>query len=349
MLSASHNAMPDNGIKFLARGGIKLGDELEAEIEGRLGEVYDRPTGGDVGRVGVHATAIAEYVAHLVQTVPRSLDGLTVVVDCAQGAAFEAGPLALRQAGATVVAIHADPDGLNINDACGSTDLTSLRAAVVEHDADAGFALDGDADRCLAVDASGALVDGDQILAILAVSMSEQGLLAKDTVVATVMSNLGFGRAMKGAGLGVRLTKVGDRYVLEAMRVAGYTLGGEQSGHVIMSDYATTGDGILTALHVLARMAETRESVASLASVMTRFPQVLVNVPGVDKSRADDDAVLAAAVAEEEAALGDAGRVLLRPSGTEPLVRVMVEASTEDLAQDVADRLADVVRQRLSL
>lgn len=349
MLSASHNPMPDNGIKFLARGGVKLGDALELEIESRLGQSFEKPTGGDVGRVLHYDNAVEEYAAHLASTVRRPLDGLTVVLDCAEGAAFEAGPLALREAGATVIAIHAKPTGLNINDQCGSTHLEPLRAAVLEHGADAGFALDGDADRCLAVDHEGNTVDGDQILAVLAISMAEAGRLVKDTVVATVMSNLGFGKAMREAGLGVRQTKVGDRYVLEAMRVSGYTLGGEQSGHVIMSDYATTGDGILTALHVLERMAETGESLASLASVVTRLPQVLVNVPGVDKARADDDAVLAAAVAEEEYALGDTGRILLRPSGTEPLVRVMVEAPTHDLAQGVADRLAAVVLQQLAL
>ena len=240
-----------------------------------------------------------------------------------------------------MIAIHAEPDGLNINDGCGSTHLGSLQEAVVEHGADVGFALDGDADRCLAVDHEGNVVDGDQILAVLALGFLETGHLAKDTVVATVMSNLGFVQAMKANGVGVRQTKVGDRYVLEAMRVSGYSLGGEQSGHVIMSEHATTGDGVLTALHLLERMATTGQSLQSLAAVMTRLPQVLVNVPDVDKSRADDDAVLAAAVAEEEAALGDTGRILLRPSGTEPLVRVMVEAATADEAGSIADRLAD--------
>ena len=349
MLSASHNPMPDNGIKFLARGGVKLDDAIEAAIEARMGEAWDRPTGGAVGRVTEHPTAVDEYVAHLDSTIARSLEGLTVVLDCAEGAAYEAGPRALREAGATVVPIHTSPDGLNINDGCGSTHLEPLRAAVVAHGADAGFALDGDADRCLAVDHEGNVVDGDQLLAVLALALAESGHLAKNTVVATVMSNLGFVQAMKAAGLGVRQTKVGDRYVLEAMKVSGYSLGGEQSGHVIMTDHATTGDGILTALHILERMATTGQSLKSLASVMTRLPQVLVNVGGVDKSRADDDAVLAAAVAEEEAALGDGGRILLRPSGTEPIVRVMVEAGTAAEAQSIADRLAGVVRAQLTL
>ncbi len=349
MLSASHNAMPDNGIKFLARGGKKLDDAIEVAIEARMREPWQRPTGSGVGRVSTHPTAVEDYAAHLDSTLEHSLAGLTIVLDCAEGAAYDAGPRALREAGATVIPIHAQPDGLNINDGCGSTHLEPLRKAVLEHGADAGFALDGDADRCLAVDHDGEVVDGDQILAILALGMSEAGTLARNTVVATVMSNLGFVKAMKAAGVGVRQTKVGDRYVLEAMKVSGYTLGGEQSGHVIMSEHATTGDGILTALQVLERIASTGRTLQDLAAVVTRLPQVLVNVPDVDKARADDDPVLAAALAEEEAALGDSGRILLRPSGTEPLVRVMVEAATYDEAHLVAGRLAEVVRAQLAL
>ncbi|GAB3660131.1 phosphoglucosamine mutase [Nocardioides korecus] len=356
MLSASHNAMPDNGIKFLSRGGVKLDDAIERAIEKRLREPWDRPTGGTVGRVRVHETAVEQYAAHLVSTIGGSLGSgdaparpLKVVLDCAHGAASQVGPLALAEAGAEVVAICAEPDGLNINDGCGSTHLEVLQRAVTELGADVGFALDGDADRCLAVDASGAVVDGDQLLAILALSMREAGVLHEDTVVATVMSNLGFVQAMRSAGIGVRQTKVGDRYVLEAMKHLGFTLGGEQSGHVIMSQHATTGDGILTALHVLDRMVATGRTLADLAAVMTRLPQVLVNVPGVDKARADEDFVLAAAVADAEAELGDSGRVLLRPSGTEPLVRVMVEAATAEQAGAIADRLAVVVKDQLAL
>lgn len=349
VISASHNPMPDNGIKFLARGGLKLDDAVEREIEQHLDEPWERPIGGQVGRVTPYATPVQEYVEHLVSTLDKPLAGIKVVLDCAHGAAHEAGPLALRAAGAEVIAIGVEPDGLNINEECGSTHLAPLRAAVLEHGADVGFALDGDADRCLAVDHEGNDVDGDQILAVLAIGMAENGRLAKNTVVATVMSNLGFVQAMRAAGIGVRQTKVGDRYVLEAMRVSGYSLGGEQSGHVIMSEHATTGDGTLTALHVLQRMAATGESLQSLASVVTRLPQVLVNVPGVDKTRADDDPIVAAAIAEEEAALGDTGRILLRPSGTEDLVRVMVEAGTQDEARGVADRLAEVVRSQLAL
>ena len=349
MLSASHNPMPDNGVKFFARGGVKLDDTIEDAIEQRLREPWKRPVGADVGRVSTYDAAVGDYAAHLVSTVARPLDGIRVVLDCAHGAASVVGPLALREAGADVVAICADPNGVNINDGCGSTHLEAVRAAVLEHHADAGFAVDGDADRCLAVDASGEVVDGDQLLAILALAMRDAGRLRSDTVVATVMSNLGFVQAMRREQVGVRQTKVGDRYVLEAMKAHQYSLGGEQSGHVIMSDHATTGDGLLTALHTLARMAELDQSLAKLAGVVTRLPQVLVNVDGVDKSRTEEDAVVAAAVAEAEFELGDDGRVLLRPSGTEPLVRVMVEAGTADKAQAVADRLADVVRERLSL
>jgi phosphoglucosamine mutase len=349
VLSASHNAMPDNGIKFLARGGVKLDDAIEAAIEKRLREPWERPIGGDVGRVRQHPTAVELYAAHLVSTIKHPLQGIRVVLDCAHGAAWRAGPLALSDAGADVVAICAEPNGLNINDGCGSTHLEVLQKAVIDNGAHAGFALDGDADRCLAVDASGEIVDGDQILAVLALAMRDAGQLKDDTVVATVMSNLGFVHAMKAAGVGVRQTKVGDRYVLEAMKISGFTLGGEQSGHVIMSQHATTGDGILTALHVLDQMAATGSSLAELASLVTRLPQVLVNVPNVDKGRADEDFVVAAAVAEAEAELGDSGRVLLRPSGTEPLVRVMVEAETAQLAQAIADRLATVVGEQLAL
>ncbi|MEI2712254.1 MAG: phosphoglucosamine mutase [Nocardioides sp.] len=349
MLSASHNAMPDNGIKFLARGGVKLDDEAEIAIEARMKEPWQRPTGGDVGRVTHYTSAVTEYAQHLIGTTTKPLAGLKVVLDCAEGAAWAVGPRALEGAGAEVIAIHAAPDGLNINDGCGSTHLGPVQAAVREHGADVGFAVDGDADRCLAVDADGNVVDGDQILAILATSLKAGGHLPDDTVVVTVMSNQGFVNAMDEAGIKVVRTNVGDRYVLEAMRNNGFGLGGEQSGHVIMSEYATTGDGLLTALHLLERMAVTGESMASLASLVTRLPQVLVNVSGVDKQRFATDSGLVAAVEAEEVALGDTGRVLLRPSGTENLIRVMVEAGTPDQAQSVADRLADVVRARLPL
>lgn len=351
MLSASHNPMPDNGIKFFARLGAKLDDSLEDAIEARMGEVWARPMGAAVGRVRDDAALVESYVAHLVASLgqPVSLDGMKVVVDCANGAAYRTAPSAFAVQGAEVVPIFAGPDGLNINDNCGSTHIEHLQEAVVAHRADLGIALDGDADRCLAVDADGELVDGDQILAILASSLADQGLLTRNTVVATVMSNLGFLQAMDTLGIRVLQTKVGDRYVLEEMNAGGYVLGGEQSGHVIMAEHATTGDGVLTALHLMSRMARTGRSLADLASVMSRLPQVLINVKGVDKSRADSDPALTSAVAAETARLGTNGRVLLRPSGTEPLVRVMVEATTSEEARSVAERLATVVEESLAL
>ena len=348
VISASHNPMPDNGIKLLGRGGHKLDDAVEQAIEAAMDTPVTLPTGADVGRVTPYASTIPDYVGHLVDTLDVRLDGLTVVLDCAHGAAHEAGPKALAAAGARVIPIGDRPDGLNINSGCGSTDLTALRQAVLEHGADAGFAVDGDADRCLAVDHTGQVVDGDQILGLLAVALREQGRLAQDTLVATVMSNLGLHQAMTAAGVRIEQTAVGDRYVLEAMRAGGFSLGGEQSGHVILSRHATTGDGLLTALHVMQWMSVSGRSLRDLASRVRRLPQVLVNVPGVDKDRTDDPELLAA-VAAEEAELGAEGRVLLRASGTEPLVRVMVEAPTQERAQAVADRLAGVVRARLSL
>lgn len=350
MLSASHNPMPDNGIKFFARGGSKLDDAVEDAIEARINESWTRPQAGNVGRVRPDGDLVDTYVDHLVGSIGDTrLTGVKVVVDCAHGAAYQTAVQAFGQAGADVVAIHAEPDGLNINDNCGSTHLDPLQAAVVEHGADLGVALDGDADRCLAVDATGAVVDGDQILAILALSMQEAGRLVNDTVVATVMSNLGFVQSMSAHGVRVDQTKVGDRYVLESMRANGFTLGGEQSGHVVMSEYATTGDGVLTGLHLMARMAATRTPLAELARVMTRLPQVLINVSGVDKSRAGIEPNLVRAVQTECRKLGSTGRVLLRPSGTEQLVRVMVEAQSDQVAREVAERLAEEVRLRLAL
>ncbi|MGA8986597.1 phosphoglucosamine mutase [Aeromicrobium sp.] len=349
MISASHNPMPDNGIKFLARGGLKLDDDLEVLIENRLEEPWNRPTGAGVGRIGDSHAGVGAYVKHLIESAPGPLDGVRVVLDCANGAAYDVGPQVFEQLGATVVAIHAEPDGLNINLDCGSTHLGDLQKAVVAHGADAGFAFDGDADRCLAVDHSGEVVDGDQILAVLGIAARDAGRLAHDTVVATVMSNLGFVQALQAAGITVIQTAVGDRYVLETMRSGAFNLGGEQSGHVIMGDYATTGDGVLTAVHLASRIRETGRTLEDLASVMTRLPQVLVNVPDVDKGRADTDPVLQGEVAIANARLGSSGRVLLRQSGTEPLVRVMVEAATHDEAEQVAQHLAEVVRSTLAL
>jgi len=349
MLSASHNPMPDNGIKFFARGGLKLDDAIEDAIEARMREDWERPTGADVGRVVTNLEAGELYEQHILGTLPHRLDGLTIVVDCANGAASKIAPDIYSRAGAKVVAIHAAPNGLNINDGCGSTHMDDVVAAVLEHGADAGIAHDGDADRCLAVDAAGDLVDGDHILAIIATAMRRSGRLPHDTVVATVMANLGFKVAMQKAGITMVETAVGDRYVLEAMREGGFTLGGEQSGHVVMTDHATTGDGLLTALHLLAEVAASGRPLADLAADVTKFPQVLINVRDVDKAAVDASTEVQAAVAAAETELGDEGRVLLRPSGTEPVIRVMVEAATHEKASEVAEALAAVVSANLAL
>ncbi|GAA2573141.1 phosphoglucosamine mutase [Winogradskya consettensis] len=343
MLSASHNPMPDNGIKLFAPGGLKLPDELEERIETAVADghgLVGRPTGAGVGRVHDLLDGAEHYIKHLVASTPHSLEGIKVVVDCANGAASEAGPTAYEEAGATVIKIHAEPDGLNINEECGSTHMESLIETVLREGADLGLAHDGDADRCLAVTASGEVVDGDQIMAILALAMRDAGTLTGDTLVATVMSNLGLRLAMKQAGIRLIETKVGDRYVLEELNANNYALGGEQSGHIVMPAFATTGDGVLTGLHLMATIATTGKSLADLASVVHKLPQVLINVKVKDREAGANAPTVQAAVALAEAELGETGRVLLRPSGTEPLVRVMVEAETEEQARTVAERVA---------
>jgi len=347
MISASHNPAPDNGIKLFARGGEKLADSLEAAIEARIGEPWQRPTGAHVGRVIEDAGAREKYIAHLLKSVDISLAGITVVVDCANGAASFVAPIALEKAGATVIAVANTPNGLNINDGVGSTHLDFLREAVLKNKADIGIAHDGDADRCLAIDAQGNVIDGDFILAILAQGFKSRGKLTDSTVVATVMSNLGFLSAMKNADINVIKTSVGDRYVLENMLENNYSLGGEQSGHIIMRDFAGTGDGVLTALQLIAQMAHTKKSLNDLAKIMTRFPQVLINVSGVAKEKLESSPAISTAVAKFEAELGDAGRILLRASGTEPLVRVMVEAQSDSIAKEIAEKLAKVVKEEL--
>ncbi len=350
MISASHNPMADNGIKFFTRGGVKLDDAIEDEIEADLEVDWELPTGGEVGTITTNRGEAGDrYVQHLLGTIDADLSGLRIAVDCANGAASEVGPAALRAAGADVVVINASPDGRNINEQCGSTHPEQLQAVTVASGADFGVAYDGDADRCLAVDSTGALVDGDQIMGILAVGLNEAGKLAGSTLVVTVMSNLGLTLAMQDAGIEIVQTGVGDRYVLEAMRAGGHSLGGEQSGHIVLAEHATTGDGVLTSLQLAARIAATGRPLTELAAVMTRLPQVLVNVPGVDKTRVGSDEELAAAVAAAEQRLGTSGRVLLRSSGTEPLVRVMVEAASQDQAEREAHDLSEVVRQRLAL
>ncbi len=349
MLSASHNPMPDNGIKFFARGGVKLADHIEDAIESRLGATWDRPTGDSVGRVTRDEDAGGAYVEYLLGTIDQRLDGLRVVVDCANGAASAVAPAALRLAGAEVQAINDAPDGWNINAQCGSTHLEGLIDQVRQSGADVGFAHDGDADRCLAVTADGAVIDGDHILAILAMALRDRGRLTHDTVVTTVMANMGFKLAMQSVGIVVVETAVGDRYVVEEMGSGGFVLGGEQSGHVVLSDFATTGDGVLTALQVLAQMVRTGRSLGELAAAVEKLPQVLVNVQGIDKSAIESNAAVQQAVEEAERQLAGHGRVLLRPSGTEPVVRVMVEATTHDDAERLARAIADVVSAELAL
>ena len=349
MVSASHNPAPDNGIKFFSRGGHKLPDDIEDQIEAALKKKPLAPVGAEIGHVQRFADAEDRYLVHLLGTLPNTLKGIKVVLDCANGAASAVSPEAFKDAGAEVVVIGNDPDGHNINQGCGSTHLSALQAAVLEHKAAIGIAHDGDADRTLAVDHLGQVVDGDQIMAILALAAKQRGDLARNTLVATVMSNLGLRLAMKQAGVELIETKVGDRYVLEQIREGGYTLGGEQSGHLIFSRFATTGDGILTGLQLVAQMAATGKSLKELASVMSVYPQVLINVPGVDRSGVDSNLELQKVVTEAETELGENGRVLLRASGTEPLVRVMVEAMEAGTAQSWAERIARVVERELKL
>ncbi|WP_395640609.1 phosphoglucosamine mutase [Pseudolysinimonas sp.] len=350
VVSASHNPAPDNGIKFFAFGGTKLPDEVEDRIEAALASPELLPTGADVGRIRRFADAEDRYLLHLLGTLEgQRLDGLHVVIDCAHGAAAGISPQLFADAGATVTVIGNDPDGININDGVGSTYLDPLRAKVLELGADLGIAHDGDADRCLAVDHTGEVVDGDRIMAILAISLRSRGMLTDDTLVATVMSNLGLRLAMAEHGIRLLETAVGDRYVLEALAEHGLALGGEQSGHIVFRRYSTTGDGLLTGLQLAAEVARTGRPLADLASAMTVYPQVLVNVRGVDLTRLRSDPDVAAAVASVEERLGDTGRVLLRPSGTEPLVRVMVEAADAAGAESLAAEIADVVRERLAL
>ncbi|WP_409427099.1 phosphoglucosamine mutase [Mycobacterium sp. SMC-11] len=347
MISASHNPMPDNGIKFFGPGGHKLDDATEDQIEDLVAAGPGlRPIGAELGRVVDAKDALDCYLRHLGESNPGRLDGLTVVVDCAHGAASDAAPRAYRAAGATVITINADPDGLNINEGCGSTHLEPLRAAVRHHGADLGLAHDGDADRCLAVDADGNVVDGDAIMVVLALAMREAGELADDTLVATVMSNLGLHLAMREAGVTVHTTDVGDRYVLEQLRAGGFTLGGEQSGHIVLPQVATTGDGIMTGLRLMGRVAQTGTPLARLASAMRTLPQVLINVEVTDKAEAVGRPAVRDAVRRATDELGDTGRILLRPSGTEQLVRVMVEASDEETARRIAAEVADAVRTR---
>jgi len=348
MISASHNPMTDNGIKFFAKGGGKLDDALEAAIEARMREQWDRPTGRNVGRVIDDNSASERYLFHLLNTLTTNLSGLKIVVDCANGASSRVAPKAYARAGAEVIAISHEPNGWNINEDCGSTHLANLKAKVLEVGADLGIAHDGDADRCLAVDHEGNEVDGDFIMAILAADWQSRGLLTNETVVGTVMSNLGFIRAMQALDINVETTAVGDRYVLEKMLADNHSLGGEQSGHIIMRHYANTGDGLLTALHLMQAVKNSGRSLKELATVMERFPQVLINVKDVEKEKLAGSQVITEAVSTHESRLASSGRILVRPSGTERLVRVMVEAQSKEVAENIAQEIATLVRSELA-
>ena len=345
MVSASHNPARDNGIKFFARNGRKLDDALEAKIEELLGQPWQRPADMDAGNTIEDSAAREKYISFLLSTIESRFDGLKIVVDCANGAASFVAPEVLRRAGAEVVAISASPNGLNINENCGSTHLENVIAKVKSEKADIGIAHDGDADRVLAIDHEGNVIDGDYILGILA----EHTELPTKSVVGTVMTNLGLIRALEGKGIDFVATPVGDRYVLERMLAEGHTLGGEQSGHIIMRKYANTGDGLLTALHLISHIAQSKKSLKELASFMTRYPQVLINVPGVSKEKLANNQAIKDAVARIESSLGSKGRVLLRASGTEPLIRVMIEAEVANDAQQFAESLAALVKSELAL
>ena len=347
MISASHNPMPDNGIKFFARGGDKLADSVEAQIEAHLGEPWDRPTGKDVGRIINDDSAKEKYLSHLLSTIKTDLAGLKVVVDCANGAASFVAPLAYEKAGAKVTAISATPTGWNINENCGSTHLENLIAEVKKTGADLGVAHDGDADRCLLIDHQGQVIDGDYILKILANALMSENKLNKKTVVGTVMSNLGFVNAMEADGVAVVKTAVGDRYVLENMLVNNYSLGGEQSGHVILREFSNTGDGLLTALQVMQVVAKSKKSLSELASKMQKYPQVLINVKDVKREKLAASNKISNYIADQEKTLGSNGRILVRASGTESLIRVMVEAKEMQTAQRIADSIAELVRSEL--
>ena len=343
MISASHNPMPDNGIKFFAKGGDKLADQVEAQIEARLGEPWNRPTGLNVGRIIFDEAAKERYITHLLSTIDTKLTGLKVIVDCANGAASTVAPSLYERAGATVTAISATPTGWNINENCGSTHLDNLISEVKKAGADIGIAHDGDADRCLLVAKNGEVIDGDYILNILATAYLADGKLNKKAVVGTVMSNLGFIKSMESIGIKFEKTAVGDRYVLEKMLENDYTLGGEQSGHVIMRQFSNTGDGLLTALQVMQVVAKSKKSLFELASTMKKYPQILINVKDVAKEKLESSVKIKDAILESEKQLAGVGRVLLRASGTESLVRVMVEANDLELAQKIADSVVSSV------
>lgn len=350
VISASHNPYPDNGIKFFAGTGYKLPDAVEDKLEQLVlasDDTLPRPTGAAVGTIAHRPDLLDDYISFVAGIVATDFTGITVVVDCSHGAAYEAAPRLLRQLGATVIVINAEPTGININDNCGSTHLEGLQQAVVAHGADLGIAHDGDADRCLAVDEQGKVIDGDQIMVMCSLNLMKQGKLKANTLVTTVMSNIGLHKAMKEAGCQVLVTPVGDRYVLEAMAEKGYSLGGEQSGHIIFLDYNTTGDGILTALELIAAVKQSGKKLSELGALMTRYPQLLVNIRLKSKEGWDSNPAIAAAIATGERELGDSGRILVRPSGTEPLIRVMAEGPSPEDLQRIVNNIAAVIKGEL--
>jgi len=350
MISASHNPVPDNGIKFFGGDGFKLTDELEAEIEALIDAEEDtlpRPVGAEMGVVMDYREGGQKYISHLKTTVKNKFENLKVVLDCANGAVSSIAPQLFCDLGADAILLANNPDGLNINEGCGSTHPEKLQEAVLEHNADLGLSFDGDADRLIAVDEKGNIIDGDHIMFILADSMAKNMKLKRNTVVSTVMSNIGFYKAIEDANIEAKQTKVGDRYVMEEMIKGGYSLGGEQSGHIIMLDYNTTGDGMLTAIQLLDVIVSEGKPLSQLASRMRKYPQILVNVPVVDKSKLEGNERIIEAIGKVEEQLGNSGRVLVRPSGTEPIVRVMAEGPSEEELQHYVDRIVEVVKTEL--
>jgi len=350
VISASHNPYPDNGIKFFAGNGNKLPDAVEAEMEELVLAEPDqlvRPSGDHVGTIKNRHDLSSAYIDHAVSTVKESFKGLKIVVDCANGSAYEVAPVVLKRLGAEVVVLNHQPSGCNINRECGSTHLDGIKAAVISHKADFGIAYDGDADRCLAVDEKGNVVDGDKIMCICALELMRQGKLKDNTLVATVMSNIGLHQAIKRMGGKSVVTGVGDRYVLEAMNANGYSLGGEQSGHIIFSEHCTTGDGIVTSLQLIAAIVKSGNKLSEMAALMTTFPQLLVNVRVGCKDGWQDNAAICAAIRAAEDELGENGRVLVRPSGTEPLIRVMAEGPEIDSLEQLVHQVADTIRKEL--
>ena len=350
MISASHNSYEYNGIKIFSGDGYKLPDSVEDELEAIVHQLetddnYPRPTAEHIGHIEYRTDLLNQYMEFVISTCKERFEGVKVVLDCANGAAYEAMPKILRHLGATVKVIHALPNGTNINDGCGSTHLESLQKAVLENGADFGIAHDGDADRCLCVDEKGQIIDGDHILVMCAMDMMKDGKLPYNTVVTTVMANIGFHQAIKKAGGRAEITKVGDRYVLENMLKNGYKIGGEQSGHIIFTDFSTTGDGLITALQVLSSLKHSGRKASDLTALMTTYPQLLVNVKVATKEGWETNEAIKKAIAAGDEELGDNGRILVRPSGTEPLIRVMAEGPDQEQLDRICHAIADVVKK----